>query len=150
MPTDAVGCLLNLIAMIAMIGWHYWAISRHIDQLDVKDESCASGNLSGHPVGSVAHVRRDGQLRPLALRHLGYALVPPGNHLQSRIVVAIMMIMMTMMTRMMLNNHLLSPNVELERLAPVSWAVDLTAVLKIVIIWSSLQLSWSWWSWGLR
>ena len=102
-----------------MIGWHYWAISRYIDELDVKDESCASGNLSGHPVGSVAHVRRDGQLRPLALRHFGYALVPPSNHLQSRIVVEMVVVVMMKMM-MMLNTHLLSPNVELERLAPVS------------------------------
>ena len=119
MPTDAVGCLLNLIAMIAIIGWHYWAISRHIDQLDVKDKSCASRNLSRHPVGSVAHVRRDGELRPLALRHLGNALVPPSNHLQSRIVVAMVVVMMMTMM-MMMKTHFLSANVELERLAAVS------------------------------
>ena len=135
MPTDAVGCLLNLIAMI---GWHYWAISRHIDQLDVKDKSCASRNLSRHPVGSVAHVRRDGELGPLAFRHLGHTLVPAGNHLddghydddddddgdgdddgddeEEG------------------DDHLLPSNVELEWLASVSRAVDLATVLIAIVM----------------
>ena len=80
-------CQLMQIRQIASL--------RDIDQLNVEDESGASGNLAGHPVGPVAHVRGDGELRPLALRHPGNALVPPGD-------------------------HFLSSNVELERLPAVS------------------------------
>ena len=82
-----------------------------IDDNDSDDDD----NLSKHPVGSIAHVRGDGELRPLALGHLGNALVPTGNHLQSRIVVLMMMMttMMLMMMGMMIKtkNHLLSANV---------------------------------------
>jgi len=92
---------------------------RDIDQLNVEDESGASGNLAGHPVGPVAHVRRDGELRPLALGHLGNALVPPGN-------------------------HLLSANVELERLAAVAWAVNLSPVLESKDIVAGDLLAWLW------
>ena len=52
-------CQLMQIRQIASL--------RDIDQLNVEDESGASGNLAGHPVGPVAHVRGDGELRPLAL-----------------------------------------------------------------------------------
>ena len=48
-----------------------------IDDNDSDDDD----NLSKHPVGSIAHVRRDRELGPLAFRHLGHTLVPAGNHL---------------------------------------------------------------------
>merc|ERR1719220_2640202 len=69
------------------------------------NDSDDDDNLSKHPVGSIAHVRRDGELGPLAFRHLGDTLVPAGN-------------------------HLLPSNVELEWLASVSRAVDLATVLE--------------------
>ena len=103
-----------------------------IDDNDSDDDD----NLSKHPVGSIAHVRRDGELGPLAFRHLGHTLVPAGDHLdhdhydddeddddddgdddeEEG------------------DDHLLPSNVELEWLASVSRAVDLATVLIVIVI----------------
>ena len=100
-----------------------------IDDNDSDDDD----NLSKHPVGSIAHVRRDGELGPLAFRHLGHTLVPAGDHLdhdhyddddgddgddeeEEG------------------DDHLLPSNVELEWLASVSRAVDLATVLIVIVM----------------
>ena len=53
-----------------------------LDEFDVKNEDRVGRDGARHAPAAVAKVGRDGQLGPLAHRHLGQALLPASNHLQ--------------------------------------------------------------------
>ncbi len=66
-----------------------WSSSRSgflsdLDELDVEAEGGVGRDAAGDALGAVALVGRDGQLGALPHRHLGQALLPPGDHLGNK------------------------------------------------------------------
>ena len=55
-----------------------------VEKLHIKDESRVGRNGAGNSLGAVAHVRADGQLGSLALRHLGHTVVPASDDLRGQ------------------------------------------------------------------
>ena len=52
-----------------------------VDELHIKDQSGVGWDTAGDTLGTISHVRRDGQLGSLAFGHLGNSLIPSSNNL---------------------------------------------------------------------